>query len=118
MSRKLIILDQNVPDGIKDWISKLYEVKSAREEGWETLENSRLILEAERAGYHIFITADKGFIDREHTNLSHDSSLAIVVLPWGDWKVLKYNEHYYRPALLEILRTIKGGQLVNMQSLY
>lgn len=76
------------------------------------------ILEAEQAGYHLFITADKGFIDRKHTNLSHNSSLAIVVLPWGDWKVLEYNDKYYKPALLEILRTIQGGQIVNMKSLY
>ncbi len=118
MSQESIILDQNIPDGLKGWMPEIYEVVSAREEGWETLDNSRLISEAEQADYHIFITADKGFTNREHTNLSYNSSLSIVVLPWGDWKILKYNESYYKPYLLEILRTIKGGQIVNMKSLY
>jgi hypothetical protein len=61
-----ILLDHNIPDGLRRLLSE-HEVHTTYYEGWERLDNGELLAEAERAGFSIFVTSDKGI--RHQQNL-------------------------------------------------
>lgn len=54
-----------------------HTVTRARERGWDTLSNGELLAEAEKAGFEVFLTADKNI--RYQQNLC-GRKIAIVVL--------------------------------------
>jgi hypothetical protein len=53
-----ILLDQNVPHGVRALL-KDHEVTTAFRLGWERLRNGEMIEAAEGAGFDIVITGDK-----------------------------------------------------------
>jgi len=64
----------------------LHAVKTARQQGWDTLLNGELLRVAEEAGFDVLLTTDK--------NLAHQQNLkgrriAIVVLGRNRWRIVK-----------------------------
>jgi hypothetical protein len=54
----LILFDHVTPRGIARFLRD-HTVTRARERGWDTLTNGELLAEAERAGFDVFVTADR-----------------------------------------------------------
>jgi hypothetical protein len=54
----LILFDHVTPRGVARFLTG-HIVARARDRGWDTLTNGELLAEAERAGFEVFVTADK-----------------------------------------------------------
>jgi len=81
----LILLDQGTPAPIRAFL-KGHMVRTAAQQGWDTLKNGELLSAAECAGFNILLTADK--------NLGYQQNLcarqiAIIVIGNAQWPVLR-----------------------------
>jgi hypothetical protein len=81
----LILFDHVTPGGIARFLPG-HTVTRARERGWDTLSNGELLAEAERAGFEVFLTADKNI--RYQQNLAH-RKISIVVLSTPQWPLVR-----------------------------
>src|ERR1035441_8470019 len=81
LGRMLILFDHVTPRGIARFLTG-HTVTRARERGWDTLTNGDLLAEAERAGFDVFVTADKNM--RYQQNLA-GRRIALVVLSTPQW---------------------------------
>ena len=81
----LVLLDHNVPAPLSPFLTG-HRVEEAKGRGWDTLSNGELLAEAERAGFEVFLTADKNI--RYQQNLTN-RKIAIVVLSTPRWPVLR-----------------------------
>jgi hypothetical protein len=77
----LILFDHGVPAPLVPYLIG-HAVVKARERGWDRLSNGDLLAEAERAGFDVFLTADKNI--RYQQNLT-GRRIAIVVLSTPQW---------------------------------
>lgn len=89
----LVLFDQSTPAPLRAYL-KGHLVMEARDRGWDRLANGELLDAAERAGFEVFVTADKNL--RYQQNLS-ERKIAVVVLGNGKWPVLR--RHAARVAL-------------------
>jgi len=72
----LVLFDHSVPAPLSPYLID-QTITEARTRGWDTLSNGDLLAEAERAGFDVFVTADKNI--QYQQNLS-GRKIAIVVL--------------------------------------
>ena len=79
-----VLFDQGVPVPIRPHLAG-HEVRTAAEEGWDTLKNGELLNAAEAAGFEIFLTTDKSI--RYQQNLS-ERKIAVLVLGEQQWPKL------------------------------
>ena len=70
-----ILFDQGTPDPLRKFLPN-YNVDTAIERGWSTLENGELLRRAENDGYDLLITTDQNLKDRK---------IGIVVLRTTSW---------------------------------
>ncbi len=80
-----ILFDQNVPGPLRKFLPG-HEVRTARNMGWELLENGLLLSTAEIRGFNLLVTADQ--------NLSYQQNLAgrqisILELTKNNWSVVR-----------------------------
>ncbi len=92
-----ILLDQNVPHGLRGMLSP-HEVTTAVRLGRERLRNGELIAAAEEGGFDIFSSGDK---DLRHQQNLTARSIAVLVLGSTRWRVLKAEERRIRAAVEE-----------------
>ena len=76
-----IIFDHNVPAPLRRFLSG-HQVETAKDRGWEGLNNGDLLEEAERDDYELFITADQSI--RYQQNLA-GRRIAILLLTDNLW---------------------------------
>ncbi len=76
-----VLFDQGTPAPLRNALTA-HEVETAFERGWSTLENGRLIAEAEAAGFEVFVTTDRNL--KYQQNLA-TRTIAIVVLLTTSW---------------------------------
>jgi hypothetical protein len=81
----LILFDHVTPRGIARFLPR-HTVTRARERGWDRLTNGDLLAEAERAGFDVFLTADKNI--RYQQNLA-GRKIAVVVLSTPRWPLVR-----------------------------
>ena len=81
----LILFDHGTPRGIAQFLPG-HTVTRAREHGWDTLTNGDLLAEAERAGFDVFLTADKNI--QYQQNLA-GRKIAVVVLSTPQWPIVR-----------------------------
>ncbi len=81
----LILFDHGTPRGIARFLLG-HTVTRAKQRGWDTLSNGDLLAEAERAGFDVFVTADKNI--QYQQNLS-GRRIAIVVLSTPQWPLVR-----------------------------
>ncbi len=74
----LILFDHVTPRGIARFLPG-HSVTTAKERGWDTLSNGELLAEAERAGFEVFLTADKNI--RYQQNLAGRKVSIVVSTP-------------------------------------
>jgi hypothetical protein len=80
-----VLFDQAVPVPIRPHLVG-HEVRTAAEEGWDTLKNGELLTAAEQADFDVLLTTDKNI--RYQQNLSQ-RKIAIVVLGQQQWPKLR-----------------------------
>jgi predicted nuclease of predicted toxin-antitoxin system len=74
-----ILLDHNLDWRISDHLAG-HEVRTALEMAWDTLKNGALLMEAEKSGFSVLITSDKGIRDQQTMK---GRSIAVVILRAG-----------------------------------
>jgi hypothetical protein len=79
-----VLFDQGVPVPIRPHLAGR-EVRTASEEGWDTLKNGELLSAAEAAGFDVFLTTDKNI--RYQQDLPK-RNIAVVVLSEQQWPTL------------------------------
>jgi hypothetical protein len=81
----LVLFDHSVPAPLVPYLVG-HTVTEARNRGWDTLSNGDLLTEAERAGFDVFLTADKNI--RYQQNLAA-RGIAVVVLSTPQWPLVR-----------------------------
>lgn len=81
----LVLLDQGTPVQIRRVLNQ-HTVKTAREQGWSTLLNGKLLRAAQLAGFHVLGTPDQNIIYQQ--NLAN-LKIALVVLTQNRWSLIE-----------------------------
>jgi len=81
----LVLFDHSVPAPLSPYLIG-HTITEARTRGWDTLSNGDLLAEAERAGFDVFLTADKNI--RYQQNLA-GRRIAVVVLSTPQWPLVR-----------------------------
>ena len=84
-----VLFDQATPVPIRPFLKDHY-VRTAAEEGWDTISNGELLNAAESAGFDVLVTTDR--------NLSYQQNLAsrrlaIIVLSRQQWPQVRAHVH-------------------------
>lgn len=101
-----LLFDQGTPAPLRKAITS-HEVKTARQAGWDQLQNGALLAAAEPA-FDAFITTDKNL--KYQQNLE-SRKLAILVLPTTSWP--RIQEHL--SLVLKAIDSLKPGDFVELQ---
>jgi hypothetical protein len=80
-----VLFDQATPLPIRPYLLG-HEIRTAVQEGWQTLKNGDLLAAAEAAGFDLLLTTDKNI--RYQQDLS-ERKIAIVVLGQQQWPRLR-----------------------------
>jgi len=81
----LVLFDHGVPAPLVPYLID-HTVVKARDRGWDRLSNGDLLAEAERAGFDVFLTADKNI--QYQQNLA-GRKIAVVVLSTPQWPIVR-----------------------------
>lgn len=81
----LLLFDHSAPAPLSSYLVG-HTVIEARTRGWDRLSNGDLLVEAERAGFEVLLTADKNM--RYQQNLK-GRKIALVVLGTPRWPALR-----------------------------
>jgi hypothetical protein len=80
-----LLLDANMPRGLRALLAD-YEVRTARQMGWDRLTNGELLAAAEAAGFDAMITADRNI--RYQQNLV-GRKIALIELTTTRWETIR-----------------------------
>ena len=61
----LVLFDHSTPSPLSPYLTD-HAVTEARDRGWDRLSNGDLLVEAERAGFDVLLTADKNIRDQQN----------------------------------------------------
>jgi hypothetical protein len=81
----LILFDHVTPRGIARFLPG-HTITRARQRGWDRLSNGDLLAEAERAGFDVFLTADKNI---QYQQNLEGRKIAVVVLSTPQWPMVR-----------------------------
>jgi predicted nuclease of predicted toxin-antitoxin system len=81
-----VLFDHNVPAPLRHWLTG-HQVETAYERGWAELTSGDLLVSAEKAGFDVLITTDKGI--RHQQNLA-GRRLALVLISTNDWTQIRH----------------------------
>ena len=95
----LVLFDHSVPAPLGPYLVG-HTVTEARTRGWDTLTNGDLLTEAERAGFDVFLTADKNI--RYQQNLA-SRKVAVVVLSTPQWPLVRLHTAKIATAVNAVL---------------
>jgi hypothetical protein len=104
---KRILLDQNVPEGVRRLLSG-HDVRLAYEMGWAQLDNGRLLDAAEKAGVEVLVTCDQ--------NLSYQQTIpgraiGLVVLSTNRWAAVRTQASQIATAIA----TVAPGAVITVR---
>ena len=80
-----VLFDQATPVPIRPYL-KGHEVRTAAQQGWDTLKNGELLMAAEADGFDVLLTTDKNM--RYQQNLA-GRKIAVLVLGLQQWPSLQ-----------------------------
>ena len=81
----LVLFDQNTPVAIAKSLQS-HVVRTARQQGWDTLANGERLRAAEEAGFNILLTADQNLAYQQNLK---GRKIAIVILGGNRWSNVK-----------------------------
>jgi predicted nuclease of predicted toxin-antitoxin system len=86
--KKKLLLDENLPNPLKNDFSEALDVTTAHDRGWTSLKNGKLLAAMVDAGFDYFITVDKNLPNQQ--NLSKFPVKLIVIRTFDNrYKTLK-----------------------------
>jgi hypothetical protein len=80
-----VLFDQATPVPIRSYLIG-HEVRTAAQQGWDTLQNGELLLAADAAGFEVLLTTDKNMLYQQ--NLA-GRKIAVVILGRQQWPGLQ-----------------------------
>src|ERR1035438_4223624 len=95
----LILFDQATPVPIRPYLER-HSVRTAAQQGWDTLANGDLLTAAEEAGFDLLLTTDKNM--RYQQNLT-GRRIVIVVLGQQQWPQL-------RPHIQRVVEAVRAEE--------
>jgi len=81
----LVLFDQGTPVPLARLLPG-HEVRSARQQGWDTLSNGELLRVAEEAGFEVLVTTDKNIAYQQNLK---GRKIAVVVLGRNRWRLVR-----------------------------
>jgi hypothetical protein len=81
----LVLLDQNVPVGIRRILAS-HDVRTAYRMGWADLSNGDLMDAAETGGIEVLVTCDQNIVFQQSLTRRR---IAVVVLTTNRWAVIR-----------------------------
>jgi hypothetical protein len=94
-----VLFDQATPVPIRSYLEG-QEVRTAAQQGWDTLKNGELLAAAEAEGFDVLLTTDKNMPYQQ--NLA-GRRIAVVVLGLQQWPSL-------RPNVWRVVEAIKAAK--------
>jgi hypothetical protein len=92
---KRVILDEGVAIEVAQRLPG-HDVTNVHEQGWDSIQNGRLLALIEKAGFDVFITCDKNL---EHQNSMRLRPFAVLLLSTNHWPTMEPNLHRIAPTL-------------------
>jgi predicted nuclease of predicted toxin-antitoxin system len=103
-----VLLDECIPRKLKSSLPG-HECRTVPEEGLAGKKNGELLTLAERSGFEVFLTLDRG-IEYQQNLLSR--SIAVILIRTKSSRLADLLPHV--PELLRVLGSIQPGQLVKL----
>jgi hypothetical protein len=108
-AQQRVLFDQGVPRPLRAvFLQHLFQVSTAREQGWAEFQNGDLLRRAEEAGFSLLVTTDQSL--KHQQNLS-TRSIAILVLPTTSWPKLRQGA----AAVASSASSLKSGQFLELR---
>ncbi len=101
-----VLFDQGTPVPLRTFLTG-HMVRTAAQEGWDSLSNGELLRVAEAAGFDVLVTPDKNLPYQQNLTGLH---MAVVVLGNAQWPVLR--RHALRVA--EVVNAAKAASVVQV----
>jgi len=101
-----VLFDQAIPVPIRSYLIG-HEVRTAAQQGWDTLLNGELLLAAEAAGFEVLLTTDKNM--RYQQNLA-GRKIAVVILGRQQWPGLQPYIH----LVVEAVNAAQAGSYLEV----
>ncbi|MCS3635919.1 putative nuclease of putative toxin-antitoxin system [Salinibacter ruber] len=60
-----VLLDHNIPHGLRDHFPGKREVYTASDLGWSACDDSKILSEAAKEGFEVFVTLDSGITEQQ-----------------------------------------------------
>ena len=103
-----ILLDHNLDWRLSDQLSG-HDVSTAIEMAWDTLKNGALLTEAEKSGFSVLITSDKGIKDQQ-TMKGRSIGVVIIRAPNN-----RLETHLTMISeIIQVLAVIQPGQIIEV----
>ena len=103
-----ILLDECIPRKLKNSLSN-HECRGVPEEGWSGKKNGELLTLAERSGFQVFITIDRGI---EYQQNLKPRSIAVVLIRPKSNRLADLLLHI--PEILEVPGSLQPSQLAKV----
>ena len=100
-----LLLDECIPRKLKNSFFR-HDCRTAPEEGWAGKTNGELLYLAEKAGYQVFITLDRGI---EYQQNLQSKGIAVILIRTKSNRLADLLAHV--PKILEVVKTIQPSQL-------
>lgn len=103
-----VLLDHNVDWRLSDPLSE-HEVSTALEMAWDTLKNGALLTEAEKFGFSLLITSDKGIKDQQAMK---ERSIAVLIIRAPNNRL---ETHFTMISeIIQVMAVIQPGQIIEV----
>ena len=103
-----ILLDHNLDWRISGQLSG-HEVRTTLEMAWDTLKNGALLTEAEKVGFSVLVTSDKGIKDQQTMK---GRSIAVVIIRAPNNRLETHITMI--PQIIQGLANIQPGQIIEV----
>ena len=103
-----LLLDECLPRKLKNHLPE-HECSTVPEQGWAGKKNGELLLLAEKSGFEIFLTLDRGV---EYEQNLKGREIAVVLISAKSSRLADLLPRI--PAILTALRSVRVGRLVRV----
>jgi hypothetical protein len=103
-----ILLDECIPRKLKNSLAT-HECRGVPDEGWAGKKNGELLTLAERSGFQVFITIDRGI---EYQQNLKPRSIAVLLIRTKSNRLVDLLPHV--PEILKVLGSLQPGQLAKV----
>lgn len=105
-----ILLDEGVPKPLRKHLSQ-HVVHTVPEQGWDSIQNGKLLNLVEQEGYEVFLTADKNM---SYQQAFEGRRFGILVLSTNHWPTVSRHTE----AVADAVNTIIPGQVIEVDCGY